>query len=133
MRQNNLKWRKILSILKRVKSYFFIIRLIIIICINLGCQMTFKKIRNCLVGHFSFLILKGHHHERSIKQSPALHNSWISLDWSSTIFTIIGVPVQLLYGPTVSPYSCCTVPRCPRTATVRYRPCTLYTDDRHRR
>jgi len=28
---------------------------------------------------------------------------------------------------------CCTVPRRHRTATVRPRPCTLYTEDRHRR
>ena len=56
-------------------------------------------ILNCLVGHFPFLILKGHHHERSIKQSPA----------SS----------QLLLQSSVSPSSCCTVPRCPRIATVR--------------
>ena len=42
------------------------------------------------------------------------------------------VTVQLLYGPTSSPYSYCTVHRCHRTATIRSHPCTvqwLYGDD----
>ena len=42
------------------------------------------------------------------------------------------VTVQLLYSPTSSPVSYCTIQRCHRTATVRSHPCTvqwLYGDD----
>ena len=58
---------------------------------------------NCLVGHFHFIILKGHHHERSIK--PSASTGQIGLMWSY-----------------VSAYSCSMVPHVWHSATSCWAP-----------
>ena len=68
-----------------------------------------EKILNCLVSHFPFFNFKGTPSQEEHKTVPSVFSTVGSASTGRDLFL----------RSSVSAYSCCTVPRCPRTATVR--------------